>query len=64
MAWQVANAKAKFSELLDSASKGPQVVHRRKQTFVITTEAEIQKRLTEARKGKREKFLSAWEALG
>ena len=64
MAWRAANAKAKFSELLDTAaSEGPQLVRRRKETFVITTEAEIEKRLAEARAGKRQKFVSIWEAL-
>jgi hypothetical protein len=64
MAWQVADAKAKFSELLDTAATRPQVVRRRKQSYVITTEEEIEKRLAEARAGKRTKFVSAWEALG
>lgn len=62
--WQATNAKAKFSGLLDAAeSEGPQLIHRRKQTFVVTTEVEIEHRLAEARKGKREKFISAWDAL-
>ena len=61
--WQAANAKAKFSELLDTAEKGPQLVRRRKQVFIVTTEAEIEKRLAEARAGKRTKFVSAWDAL-
>ena len=62
--WQATNAKAKFSGLLDAAaSEGPQLIHRRKQTFVVTTEEEIERRLTEARKGNRKKFISAWDAL-
>jgi prevent-host-death family protein len=62
--WQATNAKAKFSGLLDAAeSEGPQLIHRRKQTFVVTTEAEIERRLSEAREGKRKKFISAWDAL-
>jgi hypothetical protein len=62
--WQAANAKAKFSELLDTAeTEGPQLVRRRKQTFVVTTEAEIQKRIAEARAGNRDKFISAWDAM-
>lgn len=62
--WQATNAKAKFSGLLDAAeNEGPQLIHRRKQTFVVTTEAEIERRLSEAREGKRKKFISAWDAL-
>ena len=64
MAWRAANAKAKFSELLDTAaSEGPQLIRRRKDVFVVTTEAEIEKRLAEARAGRRKKFISIWEAL-
>jgi len=62
--WGATNAKAKFSGLLDAAeSEGPQLIHRRTQTFVVTTEAEIERRLADAREGKREKFISAWDAL-
>lgn len=62
--WQATNAKAKFSGLLDAAEhEGPQIIHRRKQTFVVTTEVEIERRLSEAREGKRKKFISAWDAL-
>ncbi len=62
--WKATNAKAKFSGLLDAAaSEGPQLIHRRKQTFVVTTEEEIERRLGEAREGKRKKFISAWDAL-
>jgi prevent-host-death family protein len=62
--WQATNAKAKFSGLLDAAeSEGPQLIHRRKQTFVVTTEAEIERRMALAREGKRKKFISAWDAL-
>jgi hypothetical protein len=62
--WQATNAKAKFSALLDAAqSEGPQLIHRRKHKFVVTTEEEIERRLTEAREGKRTKFISAWDAL-
>lgn len=49
------NAKAKFSCLLNAAeSEGPQLIHRRTQTFVVTTEVEIEHRLEEAKKGKRQ----------
>jgi prevent-host-death family protein len=62
--WRATNAKAKFSGLLDAAeSEGPQLIRRRTQTFVVTTEAEIERRIEEARKGKRQKFISAWDAL-
>jgi hypothetical protein len=62
--WRATNAKAKFSGLLDAAeNEGPQLIHRRKQTFVVTTEVEIERRLSEAREGKRTKFISAWDAL-
>ena len=62
--WQATNAKAKFSGLLDAAEKeGPQLIRRRAQTFVVTTEVEIERRLEEAKKGKRQKFISAWDAL-
>jgi prevent-host-death family protein len=62
--WQATNAKAKFSGLLDAAeSEGPQLIHRRAQTFVVTTEVEIERRLEEAKNGKRQKFISAWDAL-
>lgn len=62
--WQATTAKAKFSAMLDAAEReGPQLIHRRKKLFVVTTEEEIEKRLEEARKGKRKKFISAWDAL-
>ena len=62
--WRATNAKAKFSGLLDAAeSEGPQLIKRRAQTFVVTTEVEIERRLEEAKKGKRQKFISAWDAL-
>ena len=62
--WAATNAKAKFSAMLDAAeSQGPQIIHRRKQLFVVTTEEEIQRRLDEARNGKRKRFLSAWDAM-
>lgn len=58
------SAKAKFSAMLDAAeSEGPQVIQRRQKLFVVTTEEEIEKRIGEAIKGKREHFLSAWDAM-
>ena len=62
--WRAANAKAKFSELLDTAAtEGPQLVRRRKEVFVVTTESEIEKRMAQARAGKRKSFISAWDAM-
>ena len=62
--WGAASAKAKFSGLLDAAeNEGPQLVRRRKQTFIVTTQVEIERRLAEAKAGKRTNFISAWEAL-
>ena len=62
--WQATDAKARFSALLDAAAtEGPQLVRRRKVKYVVTTEEEIEKRLAEAREGKRKVFISAWDAL-
>ena len=62
--WGAAKAKAQFSGLLTAAEvEGPQLIRRRNQTYVVTTEAEIEKRLEEAKTGKRERFISAWDAL-
>jgi hypothetical protein len=43
--WAVAEAKAKFSAVLDKAeSEGPQLVERRKKRFVLMTEEELTRR--------------------
>ena len=64
MAWAATKAKSKFSGLLTAAStEGPQVIRRRKEVYVLTTEAEIEKRFQEARRGKRKSFISVYEAL-
>lgn len=43
--WAVADAKAKFSAVLDKAeSEGPQLVQRRKRRFVLMTEEELIRR--------------------
>jgi hypothetical protein len=43
--WGVAEAKAKFSAVLDKAKKeGPQVVRRRDEEFIISTKVEFQRR--------------------
>ncbi len=62
--WQATDAKARFSALLDAAAtEGPQVVRRRKRTFVVTTQEEFDRHVTEASAGKPKKFISAWDAL-
>ena len=43
--WAVAEAKARFSAVLDKAeNEGPQLVERRKQRFVLMTEEELARR--------------------
>ena len=43
--WAVAEAKAKFSAVLDKAEiEGPQLVERRKKRFVLMTEEELARR--------------------
>jgi hypothetical protein len=43
--WAVAEAKARFSAVLDRAeSEGPQLVERRKRRFVLMTEEELARR--------------------
>lgn len=43
--WAVAEAKARFSAVLDRAeSEGPQLVERRKRRFVLMTEEELTRR--------------------
>jgi Antitoxin Phd_YefM, type II toxin-antitoxin system len=43
--WGVAEAKAKFSAVLDKAeSEGPQLVERRRKRFVLMTEEELARR--------------------
>jgi hypothetical protein len=43
--WAVAEAKAKFSAVLDRAeNEGPQLVERRKTRFVLMTEEELARR--------------------
>ena len=43
--WAVAEAKARFSAVLDCAeSEGPQLVERRKRRFVLMTEEELARR--------------------
>ena len=62
--WAAASAKAKFSELLDTVeAEGLQLVQRRKRTFILTTQEEMDRRLEEARRGSRQGFVSAWGAM-
>ncbi len=47
--WAVAEAKAKFSEVLDRAEReGPQVVRRRGKEFVLVTLPEYERRVSSA----------------
>jgi prevent-host-death family protein len=62
--WRASDARAKFSALLDAAeTEGPQLIHREKQTFVVITREELERRLKEMQRGKRKHFTSAWDAL-
>lgn len=54
MEWQMADAKNRFSELMNRAlHEGPQLVRRRKDAFVVLPEAEYD-RLTGKRMGFKE----------
>jgi hypothetical protein len=59
--WAVAEAKAKFSAVLDKAkAEGPQLVQRRKERFFVLTEEQLQaERAGSAPKSGK----SAWDAL-
>ena len=60
--WGVAEAKAKFSAVLDRAEvEGPQLVRRRKQEFYVLTREQMDRRTmpTSAKKP----FVNAWDAL-
>jgi prevent-host-death family protein len=60
--WGVAEAKAKFSEVLDkSETEGPQLVRRRKREFYVLTKEQFdRKKKTPANE---KPFVSAWDAL-
>jgi prevent-host-death family protein len=65
MTWAVAEAKAKFSEVLDRAeTAGPQVVTRRKREFVVMTREESDRRMAAKVAETPKPFVSAWDALG
>jgi hypothetical protein len=56
----VAEAKAKFSAVLDKAeTEGPQLVRRRKREFYVLTREQLEQRSKELDKP----FVSAWDAL-
>jgi prevent-host-death family protein len=58
--WAVAEAKAKFSAVLDKAeTEGPQLVRRRKREFYVLTKEQFEQRSKEPEKP----FVSAWDAL-
>lgn len=58
--WAVAEAKAKFSAVLDKAeTEGPQLVRRRKREFYVLTKEQLEQRSKELEKP----FVSAWDAL-
>ena len=57
--WGVAEAKARFSEMLDRAETAPQVVTRRKHKYFLVSESEMERLKATAVPKER----SAWEAL-
>ena len=62
MIW--AEAKAKFSEVLDKAeTSGSQIVARRKREFVVLTREEHEKRSVANAAESPKPFVSAWDAL-
>jgi prevent-host-death family protein len=61
--WRVAEAKAKFSEVLDRAEhEGPQVIQRKSRQFYILTREQLQSH-TSAQPQQPKPFVSAWDAL-
>jgi len=61
--WRVAEAKAKFSEMLDRTEhEGPQVVRRKSREFYILTREQLESHAQPAT-GKPKPFVSAWDAL-
>jgi prevent-host-death family protein len=61
--WRVAEAKAKFSEVLDRAEhEGPQVVQRKSRQFYILTREQLESH-THATPLEPKPFISAWDAL-
>jgi hypothetical protein len=61
--WRVAEAKAKFSEMLDRTEhEGPQVVRRKTREFYILTREQLESQ-TRAAPAEPKPFVSAWDAL-
>jgi len=64
MSWRVGDARAKFAALLNTAeTEGPQLIRRGKQSFVLVTEEELERRFAEGKDRECGQFLSAWDAL-
>lgn len=62
--WGVAEAKAKFSAVLDKAEKeGPQLVTRRKREFLLVTKEQWATVSGQAAPKGDKPFVSAWDAL-
>jgi antitoxin Phd len=60
--WGVAEAKARFSAVLDKAeTEGPQLVTRRKREFYVVTKEQLT--AIQPPPAKEKPFVSAWDAL-
>ena len=60
--WGVAEAKAKFSEVLDrSETEGPQRVRQRKREFYVLTKEQFEE--GKSKTTHKNSFVSAWDAL-
>jgi prevent-host-death family protein len=61
--WRVAEAKAKFSEMLDRAEhEGPQIVRRKTREFYILTREQLESH-TQAGPSGPKPLVSTWDAL-
>lgn len=61
--WRVAEAKAKFSEMLDRTEhEGPQIVRRKSREFYILTREQLESR-AQTVPSEPKPFVSAWDAL-
>jgi len=61
--WRVAEAKAKFSEMLDRTEhEGPQIVRRKTREFYILTREQLESH-TPSAPVEPKPFVSAWDAL-
>lgn len=62
--WAVAEAKARFSAVLDKAeAEGPQLVRRRKQEFYVLTKQQLAMVRGQRASAESKPFMSAWDAL-